>query len=96
MPKKIKLENIIAKKKPHHHEVKPTDIFCPECGEDLRREEVITEYVCENCRHLVGKDDKFCWRCGVKLESSNLVEHYHRGEKLTNKEFGERRELFTL
>lgn len=53
--------------------------------------QVTEEYVCGSCRHLVGKDDKFCWQCGGKLESSSIVEHYHRGKGITNGEFKEKK-----
>ena len=56
--------------------------------------EVTEEYVCENCRHLVGRDDGFCWQCGGKLEPSALVEHYHRGERLTSEKFEEKKKLW--
>lgn len=51
------------------------------------------DYVCGACRHLVNITDKFCWQCGVKLEQSDLVEHYSQGKQLTNMEFKERRKL---
>lgn len=49
----------------------------------------IIEFVCEACRHLVNQDDKFCWQCGEPLEKSSKVEHYYKGEKLTNTKFRE-------
>jgi predicted amidophosphoribosyltransferase len=48
---------------------------------------VADEYVCENCRHLVGKSDKFCWQCGEELSESNIVEHYRKGKKISNSEY---------
>jgi len=53
--------------------------------------ELVTEYVCEGCRELVGKDDKVCWQCGENLGQSELVEHYHRGERLTDEEYQRRK-----
>ena len=73
----IKLENI------------ETDGFDRNTGKPM--EKIIEEYVCEACRHLVNKDDKFCRQCGAKLEPSSRVEHYFEGKKLTNKEFNDKR-----
>lgn len=50
-------------------------------------EQVTEEYVCENCRHLIASTDTICWQCREKLEQSKQVEHYHKGEKLTNEGF---------
>lgn len=50
-------------------------------------EQVVEEYVCENCRHLIDPSDKTCWQCGEKLEQSELVEHYYKGEKLNEGQF---------
>ena len=52
---------------------------------------VTEEFVCENCRNLVKQEDTFCWHCGSPLEASAVVEHWHRGKKLTNKEFSKRK-----
>jgi len=71
----IKLENI-----------KDTS-FSPVTGKYTN--EVTEEYVCEACRHLVGREDNFCWQCGGKLEPSARVEHYHAGERLTSEKFKE-------
>jgi len=80
MAKIIKLENI-------------TDMsFSPVTGKQV--EKVTEEYVCENCRHLVGRDDRFCWQCGERLEPSARVEHYHAGERLTDKKFEEEKKLW--
>ena len=54
-------------------------------------EQPTEEYVCESCRHLVEPTDKVCLQCGEKLEQSNLVEHYYKGEKLTDEEYQKRR-----
>ena len=75
MAKTIKLENI------------KDASFSPVTGKYTS--EVTEEYVCEACRHLVGRDDGFCWQCSEKLEPSALVEHYHRGERLTSEKFEE-------
>ncbi len=75
--KKIKLENIVD------------EGFDPETGKAVSK--VTVEYVCEGCRHLVKENDKFCWQCGKKLKQSELVEHYDKGEKLTDEEFTVRR-----
>lgn len=77
MPKIIKLENIVS-----------TGYDRPS-GEAKTKETV--EYVCEVCRHLVEATDKFCWHCGSSLEASRVVEHWHKGEKLTEKEFSNRK-----
>lgn len=45
------------------------------------------EYVCGGCRHLVGKDDKYCPFCGGPLENSGKVEHYYGRRQLTDTEF---------
>ena len=59
-------------------------------GGSILRETV--EFVCSSCRHLVAETAIYCWQCGVKLEQSNLVEHYDLvGKKLTEEEFQERR-----
>ncbi|MBA7617111.1 hypothetical protein ES703_24422 [subsurface metagenome] len=50
-------------------------------------EQLVDEYACENCRHLINPNDKTCWQCGEKLEQSELVEHYHKGEKLNEGQF---------
>ena len=75
--KKIKLENIVNKG------------FDRVTGKPML--EITTEYVCEGCRHIVNIDDKFCWQCGEMLEQSDLVEHYRKGDKLTEKEFQRRK-----
>jgi len=51
------------------------------------KEKYVEEYVCSNCRHLVEPNDKTCWQCGEKLEPSEKVERYRRGEKPTDEEF---------
>ena len=61
--------------------------FSPVTGKQMGK--VTGEYVCESCRHLVDRDDGFCWQCGGKLEPSTMVEHYHRGERLTSEKFEE-------
>ena len=76
MAKRVKLESI------------DTAGYNPSSGEVILRE-VTEEYVCENCRHLVGRGDRFCWQCGEQLQPSALVEHYHRGERLTSEKFEE-------
>ena len=53
--------------------------------------EVTRQQICEACHHLVNEEDKFCWQCGGNLEQSDLVEHYHKGERLTNGQFEEER-----
>lgn len=79
MSKIIKLENLI-----------PAN-YDQASGKESSRE--TTEYVCGACRHLVRVTDKFCWQCGIGLEQSSVVEHYHKGKKLTKAEFQERRKL---
>lgn len=68
--------------------IKLENIQPPKKGE---AEQPTEEYVCGGCRELVGKDDKVCWQCGEKLEPSEMVEHYHKGEKLSNSKFKERK-----
>lgn len=77
MPKKIKLENIVGTGY-NRMTGKPA-------------EHTTEEFVCENCRNLVKQEDVFCWNCGSPLEASSVVEHWHRGEKLTKKEFSKRK-----
>ena len=92
MPKKIKLENIIGKRKEHRHSVSPENAtFCPQCGEKVVEDAIVEEFVCENCRNLVKQEDAFCWYCDSPLESSSVVEHWHQGKKLTKKEFSKRK-----
>lgn len=52
--------------------------------------ELVEEYVCENCRHLIEPTDAVCWQCGEKLKPSSGVEHYFRGERLTEAQFEEK------
>ena len=80
MAKIIKLENI------------KDASFSPVTGKYTN--EVAEDYVCEACRHLVGRDDNFCWQCGERLEPSALVEHYHAGERLTGEKFEEEKKLW--
>ena len=75
--KRIKLENMVDKG------------FDRQTGNPIS--EVTVEYVCEACRHLVNPEDKFCWKCGMALEQSNLVEHYQRGEGLSDADFEARK-----
>jgi len=56
------------------------------------KEKYVKEYVCSNCRHLVEPTDTTCWQCGEKLKQSSGVEHYHRGEKLSDIQFKELKE----
>ena len=91
MPKKIKLENIISKRKEHRHPIAPGATFCAQCGEQVVENAIVEEFVCENCRNLVKQEDTFCWNCGNPLEASSVVEHWHEGKKLTNKEFSKRK-----
>lgn len=76
MADKIKLENIKEKG------------FDRTSGKP--KTDVTIEYVCSACCHLVESGDAFCWQCGEKLVPSTLVEHYHKGERLTDKEFKKR------
>ena len=55
--------------------------------------ELVDEYVCGGCRHLVGRDDKVCWQCEERLTQSTLIEHYHRGVKLSNDEFNKAKRM---
>ncbi len=71
----IKLENI--RKKTYNRQT----------GE-LETEESV-EFVCPNCRHLIGEGDIFCWFCGERQEQNIEVEHYVLGKRLTNDEFKE-------
>lgn len=72
---KIKLENV--------HGLK----FNPQTGQpELPFTE---EYVCENCRHIVGREDKFCWACGESLQDSSLIEHHAFGGQVEHKDFVE-------
>lgn len=73
MPNKIKLENILLAG------------FDSDTGDAFIN--ITEEYVCENCRHLVDKNDKFCWQCGEELKQSKLIEHYYEGKKLTERNF---------
>ncbi len=77
MANRIKLENIVGR---GYNRI---------TGEFM--EKIIEEFVCENCRHLVNIEDKFCWQCGGRLEQSNLIEHYHKGERLTDEEYQRRK-----
>ncbi len=93
MLKKIKLENIVVRQKLHQHPIYPDYArYCPECGESVEEEVIIDEFICENCRHLVGENEKFCWSCGNPLETSLVVEHWHKGKKLPDEEFEKRKE----
>lgn len=56
---------------------------------------VTIEFACSNCRHLVEAENNFCWQCGERLEPSGEVEHYHKGEKLTDEEYQKRVKAFT-
>jgi len=69
----IKLENIID------------EGFDRQTGKTVSK--ATTEYVCENCRHLIEVSDKFCWQCGERLEQSNFVEYYSKGGKITKEEY---------
>lgn len=51
------------------------------------------EFICGNCRHLVDKNDKFCWQCGESLDKEEETEHYAMGKKLTNEQFENARKL---
>lgn len=52
-----------------------------------KEEQLVEEYVCSNCRHLVEATDTACWQCGEKLEPSGEIEHYHKGVKLSVAQF---------
>lgn len=93
MSEQIKLENIVEKRKLDH--IHPLPIiapfeFCPVCGESIIDEVVIVEYVCSNCRNLLEKDWAFCPYCSGGIEASTKVEHYYRGEELSDKKFTEK------
>lgn len=75
MADKIKLENIVHAG------------FDTETGDEFMN--ITEEYACSSCRNLVAETDKFCWRCGELLKDAK-VEHYQKGEKLTDKEFKKR------
>ena len=72
---KIKLENIVEAG------------FDTETGDRFLN--ITEEYVCDGCRHLVEKDDKYCFHCGVLLSDSGKVEHYYKGNPLSDTEFKE-------
>lgn len=76
MPDKIKLENIVHAG------------FDTETGDEFMN--ITEEYACSSCRNLVAKTDKFCRWCGELLKDTGKMEHYHKGEKLTDKEFKKR------
>lgn len=76
MGKKIKLENLMER---------GYDRLSGEL-----KIEVTNEYVCSGCRHSVNVEDNFCWHCGEGLMPSSKLEHYHKGERLTDKEFKKR------
>ena len=87
MCKRIKLENIIPVQKSHGHAHDRLGNFCPECGENLMKENLVEEYVCATCRHLISPTDKFCIFCGVSIDGEGDIEHYAGGRKLTHEEF---------
>jgi len=55
---------------------------------------IIEKYVCGKCRHIVEKTDKYCWKCGELLVDSGKLEHYYKGEQLTDTQFKEELEQF--
>ena len=73
MADRIKMENIV-----------PAG-FDTETGDEFVN--LTDEYVCSNCRHLVGKNDKYCSQCGELLKDTGAVEHWEKGEELTGKKF---------
>jgi len=87
MPKKIKLENITVVRKEHKHPCADNSRYCSECGEILLKEQMIVEYVCESCRHLVDVGDRFCSHCGVPFGDVGATEHYYKGQQITDKGF---------
>lgn len=72
MVKKIKLENIVQAG------------FDRENGDEFLN--ITEEYVCNNCRHIVEREDNYCWKCGKTLDEES-VEHYQAGEKLSDDDF---------
>ena len=76
--KKIKLENIID------------EGFDRQTGKTVSK--ATTEYACQNCRYLVQIEDIYCWQCGERL-AGEFIEHYYKGEKITDKEYQERKKL---
>lgn len=73
MVDKIKLENIVEAG------------FDAEDGSAFLN--IITEFVCSNCRHLVGQSSKYCTFCGESLNDTGKIEHYYKGEQLTDAQF---------
>lgn len=88
MAKIIKLEYIATRQKAHKHPVPRDAFYCSECGEGLLGERAIEEYICGGCRHLVGKDDKFCLNCGEPLQKPFVAEcHDTNGAELSEAQF---------
>jgi hypothetical protein len=75
MADRIKLENIV----PAGFDVDTGDEFL----------NITEEFVCGNCRHLVGQADKYCGQCGELLKDMGKIEHWDKGKRLTDKEFKE-------
>jgi len=71
----------------HHcgHKVSDEDVFCPECGTSLHKEEK-SEY-CVHCGEALTEDSAFCIHCGTSKEEQQedlLREENTEQEKLEN------------
>lgn len=93
MTERIKLENIIEKRKPDHIHPLPAIApfeFCPICGESIIDEAIVVEYACGDCRNLLEESWEFCPYCSGRVEVGTKVEHYYKGEELSDKKFTEK------